>query len=80
MDRLRGFAADIGRTDPIDIMYWLPPAREPEEMARHVKMANKAQELGVNWVVVNGEGTTIAQARAFVRRYQEQVLQHLEGP
>jgi len=80
LDRLRALAADVGRTDPIDIMYWLPPAREPEEMARHVKMANKAQELGVNWVVVNGEGTTIAQARAFVRRYQEQVLQHLEGP
>ena len=53
---------------------------EPAEMKRHVIMANKARELGVDWVVVNGEGSTIAEARTFVGRDQEHVLRHLEGP
>ena len=80
LDRVRSLAASSGRTDPIDVMYWLPPAREPGQMKRHVTLANKARDLGVTWVVVNGEGTTIAQAQTFVRQYQEHVLQHLEGP
>ena len=80
LDRVRRLAASSGRTDPINVMYWLPPAREPAEMKRHVTMANKARDLGVNWIVVNGEGTTIAQAQTFVRQYREHVLQHLEGP
>jgi alkanesulfonate monooxygenase SsuD/methylene tetrahydromethanopterin reductase-like flavin-dependent oxidoreductase (luciferase family) len=80
LDRVRSLAASSGRTDPINVMYWLPPAREPAEMKRHVTLANKARDLGVNWVVVNGEGATIAQAQTFVRQYQEHVLQHLEGP
>jgi alkanesulfonate monooxygenase SsuD/methylene tetrahydromethanopterin reductase-like flavin-dependent oxidoreductase (luciferase family) len=78
LDRVRDLAASSGRTDPINVMYWLPPAAEPAAMKQHVAMANQTQELGVNSVVVNGEGDTVNEARAFVARYQEHVLQHLE--
>jgi probable F420-dependent oxidoreductase len=80
LERVRSLAASSGRTDPINVMYWLPPVGDTAELKRHVAMANKARELGVNWVVVNGEGTTITEARAFVMRYQEHVLQHLDAP
>lgn len=80
LDRLHDLAAASGRTDPIDVMYWLPTVHEPEEMIRHVDLAQRARELGVNWFVVNGQGTTIGDARRFVERYQEHVLQRVEGP
>jgi probable F420-dependent oxidoreductase len=80
LDQLRNLASSSGRTDPIDIMYWLPPAHAPAEMKRHVAMAERAQEFGVNWLVVNGEGTTIAQARRFVSDYGEHVLAHIGDP
>jgi alkanesulfonate monooxygenase SsuD/methylene tetrahydromethanopterin reductase-like flavin-dependent oxidoreductase (luciferase family) len=78
--RVRGVAAAAGRTDPVNVMYWLPPAHDAAELMRHVTMANKAQELGVNWLVVNGEGTTMEEARSFVERYREHVLVHLDSP
>ena len=40
-------------------------AHEPAEMKEHVAMANKARDLGVNWLVVNGEGTPGA-SRPFI--------------
>jgi probable F420-dependent oxidoreductase len=80
LTRVRSLAASSGRTDPINVMYWLPPAHEPAEMRQHVVMANKARDLGVNWVVVNGEGSTINEARSWVLRYQEHVLAHLDAP
>jgi hypothetical protein len=42
-------------------------------------MAKIARELGVNWFVVNGQGTMIGDVRRFVECYQEHVLQRLEG-
>jgi hypothetical protein len=53
---------------------------EPEDMALHVDLARRARELGVTWFVVNGQGTTMDEARRFVERYREHVLQRLEVP
>jgi probable F420-dependent oxidoreductase len=80
LGRLRTFAAEAGRTTPVDVMYWLPTVHEPEEMAHHVDLARKAQELGVTWFVVNGQGQTIGEARVFVEQYREHVLDRLKIP
>jgi probable F420-dependent oxidoreductase len=80
LERLHELAAQAGRTDPIDVMYWLPTVHEPADMALHVDLAQRARELGVTWFVVNGEGTTIHEARGFVERYRERVLRRLEVP
>ena len=77
--RLHEYADRIGRSGPIDVMYWLPPVTEARDMKRHVVLAGKARELGASWLVVNGQGTTAADARSFVLRYREHVLAHLEG-
>jgi probable F420-dependent oxidoreductase len=80
LDRLRQLAQASGRTEPVEVMYWLPTVHEPEEMKHHVDLAHRARELGVTWFVVNGQGATIDEARRFVERYREHVLQPLEGP
>ena len=77
--RLRQLAAAAGRTEPIDVMYWLPTVHEPDEMATHLELAQRARELGVTWFVVNGQGTTIGAARRFVEQYREHVLRPLQG-
>lgn len=75
--QLHELAAQAGRAEPIDVMYWLPSVTEPSAMREHVDLALRAQERGATAVVVNGEGKTAAGARAFVEQYHEHVLQHL---
>jgi hypothetical protein len=57
----------------------LPPVRDPAEVKRPVNMAKNTRELGVDRVVVNDEGATIAATPRVVWRDQEHVLQHREG-
>jgi probable F420-dependent oxidoreductase len=77
LGQLRDHADRAGRTEPIEVMYWLPRAGTRSEMGHHLDLAAQAAELGVTWLVVNGEGTTADTARAFVSDYHHQVLQHL---
>jgi probable F420-dependent oxidoreductase len=66
-----------GRTEPIEVMYWLPRAPEPEAMDLHLELAEQARALGVTWLVLNGEGTTEETAREFIGQYHDRVLRHL---
>jgi probable F420-dependent oxidoreductase len=77
LGQLRDHAERAGRTEPIEIMYWLPRVRDASEMKAHLDLASQAAELGVTWLVVNGEGTTADTARMFVSEYHHHVLQHL---
>jgi probable F420-dependent oxidoreductase len=77
LDQLHRFADEAGRTEPIEVMYWLPRAEHPDDMTAHLQVARQAAELGVTWLVVNGEGTTIDAARGFVSEYHDRVLGHL---
>jgi probable F420-dependent oxidoreductase len=74
---LHEHAERAGRTEPIEVMYWLPRAADPEGMKAHLDLAEAARELGVTWMVVNGEGKTANEARTFISDYHEHVIQNL---
>jgi probable F420-dependent oxidoreductase len=77
LEQLHEYAQQAGRTEPIEVMYWLPRAADKEGMKAHLELAEAAAGLGVTWLVVNGEGKTAQEAKTFIAQYHDHVIQHL---
>ena len=71
---LRAKAQDIGRTDPIDIMFCppdVPLSFDDADVAAHLEWAKQLADLGVTWIAINGKGDTLADATDWIRRYAD---------
>jgi probable F420-dependent oxidoreductase len=78
---LREYAASIGRTEPIDVMYTsheggLPGSSEWDSQRRLADLQAQAS-LGVTWHHTNPIGSTPAQVLNMVRQYGDEVVSPL---
>jgi probable F420-dependent oxidoreductase len=74
---LRAHAERVGRTEPVHVMFCPPDIPlEPDEadLRAHVELAKQLADLGVQWIAVNGRGRSLAEAKAFVERYADEVV------
>ena len=76
---LRRRAAEADKPAPDRVMYFLPdlPA---DDFADHVELGKQVQDLGVDWLFVNGQGRTRREATDWIERYQEAVIGPLSQP
>jgi probable F420-dependent oxidoreductase len=77
LDRARDHADRTGARPPQRVMYPLPVASDVGEMEAHVDLAHRARDAGATALVVNGLGTTLAEARDWIDRYADTVLTRL---
>ena len=69
---LHDYAAQTGRSTPIDIVHSARDA--PTERAALVDWLAEHAAAGVTWVTVNGIGTDLAEAEAFIERYGAEII------
>jgi hypothetical protein len=53
-------------------MYCMPDTEE-----EHLPIVRQLIDLGVDWLYVTGRGQTVAQAREWIERYRESVLDRI---
>lgn len=74
---LRRRAARAGRSEPVQVMYCLPEATGEDEFRRYRETVREIADLGIDWLLVNGRGRTAGQAREWIERCSESVLDRL---
>jgi probable F420-dependent oxidoreductase len=77
LEYLHEHAAKVGRSGPWDVVYPMPHLGSNGDFGAQVELARQLRDVGVTGLVVNGEGTDVPQAIAFVRRYSDEVLAKL---
>ena len=70
---LRKRAAEVDKPAPERVMYFLPDLRV-EDFGEHVELAKQVQDLGVEWLFVNGQGRTRQEATDWIGRYRDAVI------
>jgi len=70
--RLRNYAAESGRSDPIDVVHSLRDL--PRERAAHVEALREFEEAGVTWAVWSGSGATPEEAEELIYEYGKGVI------
>ena len=74
---LRAHAERVGRTEPVEVMFCppdLPLEPDAGDIRAHVDLVKQLADLGVGWIAVNGQGSSLAEAKAFVTRYGDAVV------
>jgi probable F420-dependent oxidoreductase len=70
-------AAEAGKPPVERVMYFLANLEAGEGFDKHLELARRAQDRGVSWVFVNGQGRTPAEAKEWIDRYADAVLTRL---
>jgi probable F420-dependent oxidoreductase len=78
LGHLRGHAGEVGRTEPVDVLFMSfeggVPGEPGWEPRRHVDDVRAQADLGVTWQAVNALGATPADVLAMVARYGDEVI------
>jgi probable F420-dependent oxidoreductase len=75
---IRARADAAGRTEPIEVMYCLPDVgldADDRELTDLVDLAGRVAGEGVHWLAVNGKGRSLADAKAFIERFGDAVVE-----
>jgi probable F420-dependent oxidoreductase len=71
-------AAQVGRTEPIDVMYMSfeggVPGEDDWDGAAHIADVRAQADLGVNWQAVNAVGSTRSEVLDMLRSYGDSVI------
>jgi len=62
---LRARATDA---EPVRVMYCMPDADGGDEFRRYRETARQLAELGVDWLLLNGQGSTTGQAVEWIEK------------
>jgi hypothetical protein len=78
---LHDHAAQVGRTEPIDVMYMSfeggVPGEDDWDGAAHIADVRAQADLGVNWQAVNAVGSTRSEVLDMLRSYGDNVISAL---
>ena len=77
LDYLFSYAKEIGRSDPLDILCVFPASNTGHTRSAEIEMVEELSGLGVTWMAVNGEGTTLEEACAFLDAFGEEVIHNV---
>jgi probable F420-dependent oxidoreductase len=70
-------ASEAGRPAVDRVMYFLADLQAGQGFDVHLEPARRAQDLGVSWLYVNGQGRTTAEATEWIDRYADAVISRL---
>jgi alkanesulfonate monooxygenase SsuD/methylene tetrahydromethanopterin reductase-like flavin-dependent oxidoreductase (luciferase family) len=78
---LHDHAAQVGRTEPTDVMYMSfeggVPGEDDWDGAAHIADVRAQADLGVNWQAVNAVGSTRSEVLDMLRSYGDSVISAL---
>ena len=67
----------IGRTEPIEVMFCppdVPLEYDAADLRAHVEFTKQLADLGVQWIAINGQGRSLADATTYIQRYADAVV------
>jgi probable F420-dependent oxidoreductase len=73
IDGLRHYAREQGKPEPTRIM-WVLPNLDPHDVSGMKASADdikRLADIGVTWCQVNGQGSSMAEAKEFLQRYAD---------
>jgi probable F420-dependent oxidoreductase len=74
---LHEHADRIGRTEPIEVMFCPPDVpldHDAADLRAHVEFTKQLADLGVQWIAINGQGRSLADAKSYIQRYADAVV------
>jgi len=74
LEDLRSLAATADRTEPIDILCVLPSTAPGWSSDQSVELVERLTNMDVTWLAVNGEGSTLDEAFAFIDDFRSNVI------
>ena len=66
LDHLRSYGAAVGRRDPVDVMRVLPGPIDRSTIRPSIEAVSRLEEVGVTWMAINGQGSTVNDALSFI--------------
>lgn len=70
--RLHHFASEAGRTEPIDVSFFV--RQVPSTRSGASELLQELSAIGVTWVVWPGGGATVDEAKENIRRFRDTVI------
>jgi hypothetical protein len=77
LDELWTYAESVGRTEPIEVAAVLTGPLTGVSGDALAERVGRLAEVGATWLAVNGEGTTVAEASAFIDQFGSGVIARL---
>lgn len=77
---LHEHAERIGRTEPIEVMFCppdVPLEHDDAALGAHVEFTKQLADLGVQWIAINGQGRSLADAKSYIQRYADAVVDEI---